>query len=218
MKRYKLNYFDDSLNFTLEDHNGKVKSDFAINICIFGTKLTDKLTLRKKYIGKESDIKYIQAYGAGFTLNQTIIEIESKIFKVQLNIWVTIEGKSSQTRPSFYKIPTGAIFVIDLSDKETFDEVKLWIEKLWKESDKGRIPTIILGNKSALQNIDTKFDLEINDYIINLNKSVTDDLLMVDYFKINTENSFNVNKVFKKIILHSIFFDYMHNKKIRLGN
>ena len=52
-----------------------------------------------------------------------------------------------------YKESTAAIVIYDVSDltKKSYDDVRNWVNELWKNNDKKKIPIVLLGNKIDLR-------------------------------------------------------------------
>jgi small GTP-binding protein len=70
--------------------------------------------------------------------------------RINLKIWDTAgqEQYRSLTQ-NFYRNSNGVIVVYDVSEKESFERVKYWIEKVKENSDE-KIKMILLGNKIDL--------------------------------------------------------------------
>jgi small GTP-binding protein len=77
--------------------------------------------------------------------------IDVKGYRVKTQIWDTGGQERFQyVRPLYYKGSMGALLVFDLTNRESFDHIAKWIEEV--RSNAGKIPMIIVGNKSDLVN------------------------------------------------------------------
>ncbi|MHA1777333.1 MAG: hypothetical protein DRO88_09070 [Promethearchaeia archaeon] len=92
----------------------------------------------KMTIGVEFAVKNIQVKAA-----------ENHTYNVKLQIWDTGgQDRFQYVRPLYYKGAMGCIVLFDITNRESFEHIPRWVEEIRKEA--GKIPTLIVGNKSDL--------------------------------------------------------------------
>ncbi|MCF2139066.1 MAG: GTP-binding protein [Candidatus Lokiarchaeota archaeon] len=93
----------------------------------------------KMTIGVEFAVKSIEVKNA-----------QNYTYNVKLQIWDTGgQDRFQYVRPLYYKGAMGCIILFDITNRESFDHIPRWIEEIRKEA--GEIPTLLVGNKSDLQ-------------------------------------------------------------------
>ncbi len=111
-------------------------------------------------------------------------------------IW-DIGGQLQQMAPyrkRFYNGAHAAFLIFDKTRKESFVNIKKWIEDIDRRNPQG-IPKILIGNKS-----DLTFDLEVTDEDIK----EYSDRLGIEYIETSAKTGENVDLAFKYIALRSI--------------
>lgn len=128
----------------LDDKSG----EYFLKIVLAGDGAVGKTSLRRCYLGESFSSEYQQTIGADFAIH----EAQVGSYKVKFVIW-DLAGQLMfhQVRKSFYKGSHGAIIVCDITNPSSFDNVKHWINELWRNNDLGPVPFIIVGNKSDLR-------------------------------------------------------------------
>ena len=106
------------------------------------------------YLGEGFETNYQQTIGADFA---TYTESVGKN-KVRFVIW-DLAGQLmfNEVRKSFYKGCHGALIVCDITNPTSFDNLRHWINELWKNNDLGSVPFVILGNKADLRHSGVPF-------------------------------------------------------------
>ncbi len=93
----------------------------------------------KMTIGVEFAVKSIEVKNA-----------QNYTYNVKLQIWDAAgQMRFRYVRPLYYKGAMGCIILFDITNRESFDHIPMWIEEIRKEV--GEIPTLLVGNKSDLQ-------------------------------------------------------------------
>jgi Ras-related protein Rab-1A len=131
-----------NLNFILAD-----KETHAIKIALLGDGGVGKTSIRKSYLGEAFSSEYLLTLGADFAMKTT--EFNGKEIKFQ--IWdLSGQLRFSQVRQGYYNGCYGGILIFDRTRPDTLDDTMEWLTELWKNSGKGPVPFLILGNKSDL--------------------------------------------------------------------
>lgn len=123
---------------------------YFMKIVLAGDGAVGKTSLRKSYLGESFSTNYQQTIGADFAIHDD--QVAS--YRVKFVIW-DLAGQLMfhQVRKSFYKGAHGALIVCDLTNISTFENLKHWINELWRNNDLGPVPFTIVGNKSDLRNV-----------------------------------------------------------------
>lgn len=135
---------EDSL--ILDDESG----ENYMKVVLAGDGAVGKTSLRRRFLGEEFSYEYQQTIGADFALHRD--QIGS--YFVKFVIW-DLAGQLlfHQVRKTFYKGAHGALVVCDLTNPTSFENLKHWINELWKYNDLGPVPFVIVGNKCDLRDL-----------------------------------------------------------------
>ena len=115
------------------------------------------ITLGDSAVGKTSLIlRYSDNYFSSLYLSTAGIDSKIKIIKLENgeDIRVVLTDTAGQERyrniaSNYIKKADGILLVYNITDKDTFEGVKVWIKSIKDESGDSR-PIILLGNKSDL--------------------------------------------------------------------
>ena len=117
-----------------------------------------------------------------------VLDIENKIIKIQL--WdICFSTRLRIVSSSYYRRTNGAIVAYDISDKRSFDRVKLWINGVKKYSNK-ETNIVIVGTKCDI------LDREVTE---EEGKKLADEL-GVKYFETSAKTGYNVNEAYNFLI------------------
>ena len=167
----------------IEDMNASLK------IIVVGNGRVGKTTLTIKYVKNIYTTEYKKTLGVDFLNTQRYIKSIDK--EVDFYIWDTAgqDYYNSITR-RYYKGADAALIVFAINDKESFDNVTSWYDKVIQECNK--IPIILVMSK-----IDLKNEAVINDnQAEELAKS-----LNIKFMKVSSKDGIMVNEVFEKLAI-----------------
>ena len=191
-----------------------------LKIILLGDSAVGKTSIIGRYVNNSFDDTYnctIQVETRVKVLN------EDENTSIRLNIWDTVgQEKYKALTRQYYHDSDGAFIVFDLTSRESFDNIKNWINDL-KSYGSEDTNIIILGNKSDEKNKREISEEEIknqlnNDYIyLDVSAKTGNNIslafdklkkLIMDYLKIKEkkrkEDSINQRKSQKKIINNEI--------------
>ena len=114
----------------------------VLKLLLLGDSSVGKTSILVKYINDKFDESSMSTIGVDYM--DKIIDYNN--FKIKLQIWDTSgEEKFRTITKNFYRNADGLLVVYDLTRKETYDHIKIWLNEA-KEYN-SNIKTILLGNK-----------------------------------------------------------------------
>jgi len=121
--------------------------DYLFKIVLIGDAGVGKSTMLRKYTDDTYCEGYISTIGVDFKIKT--INIDDKIVKLQ--IWDTAGQERFRTiTSSYYRGAHGIIIAFDITDRESFDNIILWINEIDRYSNDQNILRIIVGCKADL--------------------------------------------------------------------
>ncbi|MBY8979249.1 MAG: GTP-binding protein [Candidatus Lokiarchaeota archaeon] len=167
------------------------KLKLAFKMCIFGDSGVGKSTLINRYITAKFDHDQKSTLGAAILMKF----IETETMKITLQIWdFAGEDKFSSLLPSYAKGSSAAIFMFDISKRDSITNIDKWLLKFNEGSNisNPKFPVIIVGGK---------LDLEEHR---SLNKKDIETFLTVmeefDYIECSSKTGENVDLLFQTIV------------------
>ena len=156
-----------------------------INIVLLGNSSVGKTSLLTRYTNNEFNNNYITTCGYDFETKD--IKIYGK--DVHLKIHDTVGQERYQSIiTSFYKKNDGFIFVFDVTNKQSFQEIQTWLKGV--EENNEDFDCVLVGNK-----IDLKNSIEVNKEDVNN----CDYLKNIKYFETSAKDNQNVQEVFEEL-------------------
>ncbi len=124
-------------------------------VCLIGDSRVGKTSLIKRFVNDEFDDKYIATIGAKISKKDIQVKIMNSInnynVAITFTIWDLIGHRDREywsLLKRYYLNTDGALFVCDLTQKSTLENLKEWIASLFNTI--GVVPFIIMANKSDL--------------------------------------------------------------------
>lgn len=164
-----------------------MSDEVILKFLILGDITVGKTTLLLKYIDNFTPEIYISTLGVDYKTKNIVYNGT----KVTLQIWDTAgQERYKVITKSFIKGTDGIIFMYDITQKESFINVKKWIEETEGENP-GDVKKIIVGNK-----IDKEEDRQVTDEMKEkLNKEVD-----IDLIEVSAKKGIDVDKVFDILV------------------
>ena len=126
---------------------------------------------------------YISTIGVDFKIRT--VEMEGKTVKLQ--IWDTAGQERFKTiTSSYYRGAHGIIVVYDVTDAESFNNVKVWLSEIDKYASEG-VNKLLVGNKS---------DLTAKKVVSYQTAKEFADSMGMDFLETSARNATNVEKAF----------------------
>ena len=164
-----------------------MSDEVILKFLILGDITVGKTTLLLKYIDNFTPEIYISTLGVDYKTKNIVFNG----IKVSLQIWDTAgQERYKVITKSFVKGTDGIIFMYDITQKESFINIKKWIEETEGENP-GEVKKIIVGNK-----IDKEEDRQVTDEMKEkLNKEVD-----IDLIEVSAKKGIDVDKVFDILV------------------
>jgi len=125
----------------------------------------------------------MNSIGVDFKLKNIVVDQK----KVKLQIWDTAGQERFRTiTTSYYKGAQAIIIVYDITDKDSFDHLKNWMNDIDKFAKEG-VMKVLVGNKSDLENKRMVSTEQGREFAKKYN---------IDFFETSPKESININDVF----------------------
>ena len=163
-----------------------LNDEIILKILILGDMSVGKTTLLLKYIDNYTPELYISTLGIDYKTKKIVYNNTNII----LQIWDTAgQEKFQVVTKSFVKGSDGIIYMYDITQKQSFINIKRWLEDT--EDYSLRAKKIIVGNK-----IDMEERREVTEEMKNKLLNEID----IDLVEISAKKDRNVNEVFDKLV------------------
>ncbi|MFX1538626.1 MAG: Rab family GTPase [Promethearchaeota archaeon] len=177
----------------------KRRSRFC-KVTLLGDGAVGKTALRERYLGQGFSGKYTLTIGADFASKRHKIGNEDLIFQ----IWdLAGQPRFDSIRGVYYRGAIGALVLFDITRPLSFENIDVWLNELWVNNGKGKVPLVILGNKVDLRKegdpiqISYEKGLELTERISAETKKEAG--FTVSYFETSAKTGQNVTEVFEEL-------------------
>ena len=121
--------------------------DYLFKYIIIGDSSVGKSNLLMKFIQNKFTEEYLTTIGVEFGTKN--IKINNKIYRIQ--IWDTAGQEYFRSiAKAYFKNCVCAMLVYDITCKESFDNIKNWLQDIHEESPK-TVLIVLIGNKIDLE-------------------------------------------------------------------
>ncbi len=170
------------------------KGDFSTKLIITGDYQVGKTSLIKRFVENSFSDEYISTLGV--EIHKKVLDITEDT-QVNFIIW-DIGGQKKEMQPfrqRFFSGANAAFITLDRTRPSTLESVRVWFDDI-RNTVQQRIPVVIVGNKSDLE------DLSVNEEDI---KNIADEYGF-HYILTSAKTGANVNDAFLYIA-----FKYLEN-------
>ena len=162
--------------------------DYIFKLLIVGDAAVGKSSLLIRYVEDSYNEAYLSTIGVDFKINT--VTIDDKIVKLQ--IWDTAGQERFRTiTSSYYRGANTVIIAFDISRRETFDNVSIWMKEVEMYGNKDT-KMVLVGTKCDLEDIRVVDTTEAEEFAV---------LHDMDYFEVSSKNPLkgDIDKIFHTI-------------------
>lgn len=157
--------------------------DYLFKLLLIGDSGVGKSCLLLRFADDTYTESYISTIGVDFKIRT--IDMDGKTIKLQ--IWDTAGQERFRTiTSSYYRGAHGIIIVYDVTDQESFDNVKQWLSEIDRYASE-KVNTLLVGNKS---------DLTAKKVVSYEAAKEFADSVNMEFLETSAKNSTNVEKAF----------------------
>jgi len=158
-------------------------SDYLFKLLLIGDSGVGKSSLLLRFADDTFTESYISTIGVDFKIRT--VQLEGKTVKLQ--IWDTAGQERFRTiTSSYYRGAQGIIIVYDVTDKDSFNNVKQWLHEIDRYASED-VKKLLVGNKSDLDDKRETTYAEAEEEAKNLR---------MQFLETSAKNSTNVEKAF----------------------
>eukprot|EP00189_Rhodosorus_marinus_P004908 CAMPEP_0113958318 /NCGR_PEP_ID=MMETSP0011_2-20120614/3324_1 /TAXON_ID=101924 /ORGANISM="Rhodosorus marinus" /LENGTH=218 /DNA_ID=CAMNT_0000969109 /DNA_START=111 /DNA_END=764 /DNA_ORIENTATION=+ /assembly_acc=CAM_ASM_000156 len=191
------------------DAKGAQEYDYLFKLLLIGDSGVGKSCLLLRFAEDTYTESYISTIGVDFKIRT--IELDGKIIKLQ--IWDTAGQERFRTiTSSYYRGAHGIIIVYDLTDQESFNNVKSWLQEIDRFASE-HVKKLLVGNKN-----DVPGKRQVDESVA---RSFAEEL-DIKFLETSAKTSENVEAAFLKMaeeIKSSIYLHHtgQHSKPCRIN-
>jgi Ras-related protein Rab-1A len=161
-------------------------ADIYLKILLIGDTSVGKTSILCKYIDDEFSDTYLSTIGIEFKIKSLIINGK----KVLLRIWDTSgQERYRSITQNFYRNANGILFIFDITKKETFDNIKIWLTDS-ENCEDNKVAKMLIGNKIDLEN-KRKIDNETIKKFAEKKE--------MKYFEASAKEGINIDNIFREL-------------------
>ena len=192
-------------DFKLEkilDNDTKYK--YMFRICLIGNACVGKTSLLSRY----SDSHFKQKYSATIGVDFRVITLKYKNIIAKVHVWDTAgQERFKSVALNYYRSSNGFIYVFDLSNKESLNNLNFWIN-LTNENCESNVINFLVGNKNDIED-GREVTKEEGEEFAQKNNLI--------YLETSAKNNNNVEKLFDYFTFKLIQY-YENNKEKYIWN
>jgi len=160
--------------------------DYLFKVLIIGDSAVGKSCMLMRFAEDTWTESFISTIGVDFKIRS--VELDGKAIRLQ--IWDTAGQERFRTiTSSYYRGAHGIIVVYDVTDGESFNNVKMWLSEIDRYAAQN-VCKILIGNKSDLADKRAVTRAEAQEFA---------DSLGIDYLETSARNDTNIEKTFMTI-------------------
>jgi len=122
----------------------------VLKIVLCGDGGVGKTAIRERYLGKGFKSQYLLTIGADFAMRDDKIGTTP----IRYQIWdLAGQQRFDAVREVYYKGCVGALLVYDVTRPDSYFNTPKWINELWGNNGRGRIPIVVVANKIDMRDL-----------------------------------------------------------------
>ena len=160
-------------------------NEINLKILLIGDSTVGKTSILFRYINDEFPECYMSTIGVEYKIKALIINGK----KVNLRIWDTSgQERYRSITQNFYRNANGILFVFDITNKESFNNIKIWLTD--SENCETKVTKILIGNKIDLKD-ERKVDMEAIEKFAEKKE--------MKYFETSAKEGINIDEIFREL-------------------
>lgn len=173
--------------------------DYLFKFLLIGDSGVGKSSLLLRFADDTYTEAYVTTIGVDFKIRT--INVDNK--KIKLQIWDTAGQERFRTiTTSYYRGAQGIIVMYDITDRDTFENIKLWLNEIDRYACKD-VAKLLVGNKSDLESRRQVTYAEAEEFAKSIN---------MIYIETSAKNSINVYQPFEDLARN------IRNKSLPISN
>ena len=177
---------------------------YIFRLCLLGDSFVGKTSILTKYSDGEIPKKYNSTIGADFK----VITLELNDIITKIHIWDTAgQERFKSITVNYFKNSHGFIFVYDITNRESFENLNNWIDLAF-QNNQNHFINFLIGNKCDLEN-DRKVSIEEGKNFAEKKKFI--------FLETSAKDNININKVFE-FFTYKLISYYEKNKEEYQGD
>ena len=161
--------------------------DKTCSILLLGDTSVGKTCLISRYANGVFREDYIQTVGIDYVSKQEIINDQN----INVKLWDTAgQERFKALTPTYLRGAEGIVLVYDVTNLESFESLKFWIESLKSNLGENSLPTVINGNKIDLDDRDVSSE-DAKKFAQSNN---------FKYFETSAKSGIGVDELFREIV------------------
>jgi len=166
----------------------KEEEEIIFNIITLGDSGVGKTSILNQYTTGIYNNNIASTLGINFSFKELFI---NKTQKIKLKLIDTCgQEKYRSLSKSYFKNTNGVLFVFSLNDKDSFDNIKEWMEYFNEECTIKDAHKVLVGNKSDLK-MDEGLDQNLIKQFAKENK--------IQYIETSAKDNKNINEIFEEM-------------------
>ncbi|PWI48361.1 hypothetical protein CEE45_07140 [Candidatus Heimdallarchaeota archaeon B3_Heim] len=122
----------------------------VLKIVLIGDGGVGKTAIRERYLGKGFKSQYLLTIGADFAMRDDMVNGSD----IRYQIWdLAGQQRFDAVREVYYKGCVGALLVYDVTRPDSYFNTPKWINELWANNGRGRVPIVVVANKIDMREL-----------------------------------------------------------------
>ena len=186
-----INLFIEKIDFFVDPVNNMLKTEGSVNIILIGDSGVGKSNLFSRYFQNKFEEIFISTIG--LDKKTKLIKYKNKFYNV--NISDTAGQERFRSLPiKYYKNADGALLLFDVADKDSFQNVELWMKDIKNNSRSSKQALYLIGNKIDLPNRVISQD-DAKELAEKLN---------LPYYEMSCKLNINIYEIISRLIVECI--------------
>jgi small GTP-binding protein len=125
-----------------------INYDYKCQLIVIGDSTVGKTSLLFQYNNQSNPLKQVATVGIDYFTKDVIVN--GKVIRTK--IWDTAgQERFRSITDNFFKCANGVILVFDLNNRESYDNLKIWIQSIKLKVVNKKVKQILIGNKLDLK-------------------------------------------------------------------